>query len=100
MMRKRLYKSTNRKIAGVCGGIAESFGIDPFWVRLVLVLAFLYNGAGLIAYIVASIVMEENPQYKAENSNAYTHVEEARTYTTSDSDVVKGFDPKEYEMNH
>ena len=99
-MRKRLYKSTNRKIAGVCGGIAEYFGIDPFWVRLILVLAFLYNGAGLLAYIVASIVMEENPEYKTENRNAYTNAKETATYSTNDSGTIKGFNPEEYEMNH
>lgn len=102
-MTKKLYKSTNKKIAGVCGGIAEYFGIDPLWVRLILVLAFLYNGVGLVAYIVASIVMEENPEYREENRHEYTHAEEATTHTTSttsDSDTIKGFDLHEYEMNH
>jgi len=41
-------------IAGVCGGIAQSLGIDPIWVRL----AFLFGGLGTI-YIVLAVLMEE-----------------------------------------
>ena len=62
-MTKRLYKSrTSRMISGVCGGVAEYFNIDPTIVRLALVLiAFGSAGTGIIAYIVAAIVMPEAP---------------------------------------
>ena len=59
---KRLYKSNvNKKIAGVCGGIAEFFDIDPTLVRLAWVLFTCLGGSGLLAYIICAIVMPEQP---------------------------------------
>ncbi|HBG09856.1 MAG: PspC domain-containing protein [Limnochordia bacterium] len=61
-MSKRIYRSKDRKIGGVCGGIAEYFNIDPTIVRLIwAVLAFAY-GTGLLAYIVAWIIIPEEPK--------------------------------------
>lgn len=58
---KRLYKSrTNRMLAGVCGGIAEYFNMDPTIIRLLAVLLGC-TGGGLIAYIIAAIVIPEAP---------------------------------------
>ena len=57
---KRLYRSsTNKVIAGVCGGIGEYFDIDPVIIRLVWIL-FLFIGAGIIAYIIAWIVIPKS----------------------------------------
>ena len=56
---KRLYKSaTDKKIAGVCGGIAEYIDIDPTLVRLAWVLFCVLGGSGLLAYIIAAIIPE------------------------------------------
>lgn len=56
-MKKLTKSSTNKMIAGVCGGIAEYFGIDPTLVRLGFVaLSFMFGG-GLIAYIIAAIII-------------------------------------------
>ena len=55
---KRLHRSkTNQMLSGVCGGIAEYFNIDPTIVRIGFVLFTLAGGCGILAYIVASIVM-------------------------------------------
>lgn len=57
-MEKKLYKSSSNKvIAGVCGGIGEYFAIDPVMVRLIAVVFTLMGGSGLIAYIIAAIVI-------------------------------------------
>ena len=59
-MKKRLYKSTkDRKIAGVCGGIAEYMNADPTIVRLIAIALVFGWGSGLLAYIVAAIIMPE-----------------------------------------
>lgn len=61
---KRLYKSDREKmVAGVLGGIAEYFGIDPTLVRLGYVLLTLFSAAfpGLIGYIVMCIVITGRP---------------------------------------
>jgi putative stress-responsive transcriptional regulator len=50
---KKLYKSsTDKKIAGVCGGIAEYFNIDSTLVRLAWVVFCLLGGSGVLAYII------------------------------------------------
>lgn len=55
---KKLYKSsTDKKIAGVCGGIAEYLNIDSTIVRLIWVFFAIFVGAGLLAYIIAALVM-------------------------------------------
>lgn len=59
-MRKRLCKSPiDRKIFGVCGGIAEYLGIDSTVVRLLWVLLVFGFGTGILAYILAAIIMPE-----------------------------------------
>jgi len=58
MGNKRLYRSsTNYMLAGVCGGIAEYFNIDPTLVRLAWVLFSVVGGSGILAYIIASIII-------------------------------------------
>ena len=60
--RKRLYKSRdNVMIAGVCGGIAEYFNIDPTIIRLFVAVFCLLAGTGLIAYLVAALVLPTRP---------------------------------------
>ena len=57
-MSDRLHKSsTNRVIAGVCGGLGEYFGVDATIVRLLFVLLAIFHGIGVLAYIVLWIVM-------------------------------------------
>ncbi len=59
-MMKQLRKSnTNKKIAGVCGGIGEYFDIDPTLVRLGFVALSLLAGGGLAVYNIAAIIMPE-----------------------------------------
>ena len=63
-MNKRLYKSRNDKmLGGVCGGIAEYFDIDPTLVRLGWVLFCALGGSGFLAYIIAAIIIPEQPLY-------------------------------------
>jgi phage shock protein C len=55
---KKLYRSqTDKMIAGVCGGIAEYFGIDSTLVRLGWVLFTFAGGSGILAYIIAWIII-------------------------------------------
>lgn len=60
---KRLYRSAvDRKICGVCGGLADYFGLDSTLVRLAFVaLAVLGFSTGIILYILAAIVMPDEP---------------------------------------
>ena len=58
MEQKKLTKSSeNRMICGVCAGVGEYLGIDPTVVRLAWVLLTFVGAAGIIAYIIAAIVM-------------------------------------------
>lgn len=57
---KRLYRSKRDcQICGVCGGIAEYFDLDPTLVRLALIVFCAAGGSGVIAYIIAAIVIPE-----------------------------------------
>ena len=59
-MKKKLYKSlSDKKISGVCGGIAEYFEIDSTLVRLAWVVFTFLGGSGVLAYIVAALVMPD-----------------------------------------
>lgn len=57
---KKLRKSpVDRKIAGVCGGVGEYLNVDPTLVRLIWLLFVLVGGTGVLAYIIAAIVMPD-----------------------------------------
>ena len=58
-MEKRLYRTEGEeaKIFGVCGGLAEYFGVDPTIVRVIGVVLVLCASAGLWAYLIAALVM-------------------------------------------
>jgi phage shock protein C len=61
-MDKRLYKLDKGKmIDGVCGGIAEYFNIDPSLVRLGWILFSVCGGSGILAYIIAALVIPRKP---------------------------------------
>lgn len=61
-MSKKLYKSnTNKMMEGVCGGIAEYFGVDPTIVRLAWVVFCALGGSGILAYIIAAIIIPSAP---------------------------------------
>jgi len=58
---RKLYRSShNRILAGVCGGLGEYFNVDPTLVRLIWVVFTLLYGVGLLAYLVAWIVIPES----------------------------------------
>ncbi|MFP4362537.1 MAG: PspC domain-containing protein [Spirochaetia bacterium] len=60
MSRNKLCLSKeNRVIAGVCGGIGEYFGIDANLVRIGLVFFALAGGSGILAYVIAWILLPE-----------------------------------------
>ena len=63
---KKLYRSSDRVVAGVCGGIAEYFNIDPTLIRVAYVVLTLFSVAfpGLILYIILMILM---PNYNQIN---------------------------------
>ena len=61
-MSKKLYKSnTNKMLEGVCGGSAEYFGVDPTIVRLAWVVFCALGGSGILAYIIAAIIIPSAP---------------------------------------
>ena len=83
-MKKRLAKSRkDRKLDGVCGGIAEYFNIDSTIVRLVWVALCFINGFGLILYIIALIVMP----YSENDYSAEEDVENLKSANVDDEDT-------------
>lgn len=79
-MNKRLYRSTtDKKFAGVCGGIAEYFGIDSSIVRIVIALIAIFTAVVpcLIIYAIVAFILPE--------SNGYTPYEEANGQNSTDN---------------
>lgn len=59
---KKLYRSRkDSMIAGVCGGLAEHFDIDPTWVRLIFILLFFVGGSALLAYVIMWLIVPLEP---------------------------------------
>jgi len=72
-LHKKLMRSrSDHKIAGVCGGFAEYFAVDTTLVRLLWLAAVFLGGWGLIAYIVAWIVMPLGPEPQHSQAQAET----------------------------
>jgi phage shock protein C len=61
--RKLMRSRTDHKIAGVCAGFAEYFDLDVTVVRVVWLIVAFFGGGGVLAYIIAWIVMPEEPEY-------------------------------------
>ena len=57
-MKKKLYRSeSDKKLCGVCGGIAEYFGLDSTIIRLLWIIASLFVGSGILCYIICALIM-------------------------------------------
>ena len=85
----RLHTSVkDRKIAGVCGGIAEYLKVDPTIVRLVFALMFFGWGSGLLAYLACAFILptgddtedEEEEEETAETEEYYPQNENRNTF--------------------
>lgn len=60
-MKKKLYRSlTNKKLCGVCGGLAEYFEMDATIIRLIWAILVVFAGTGLLLYIIAALVIPTN----------------------------------------
>ena len=59
-MAKKLHLSSDKKIAGVCGGIANYFDIDPLIVRVIWAVLVFGYGIGLFAYLIAWLIMPKD----------------------------------------
>lgn len=91
MSEKRLVRSSNEKmVAGVAGGLADYFGIDPVIVRLGFVALTLLNGIGFVAYLILLVILpeEQTTPYGPRSGNGNGHRQEI---------VNKGPQPTEFE---
>ena len=62
-MEKKLYKSrTNKKLCGVCGGLAEYLEMDATVLRLIAAALVIFCGVGLLAYIIAALIIPFAPE--------------------------------------
>jgi phage shock protein C len=59
---RKLYRSkTNRKLAGVCGGLAQYFNIDATLIRVLFILLAVLGGSGLVVYVAMWIIVPKEP---------------------------------------
>lgn len=84
---KRLYRSTtNKQVAGVCGGLGEYFNIDPTLIRVIFLIATLFGGNGFILYIILWMVMPEEGSER--KSKAPSKTVEVGTDKRKNEDIV------------
>jgi phage shock protein C len=96
---KTLYRSfNNRKIAGVAGGLAEHFNIDPVIIRIAFVFAALCGGGGLLIYIILWIVIPEYSIYSNTTASAETSNSETTNNNTT-LNMESQFEPKKEKRN-
>lgn len=62
--KRRLYRTRNGVFAGVCGGVAEYFGLKPSSVRLVTLLLILFGGLSIWVYILLWLIVPKKPKNK------------------------------------
>jgi len=75
-MTKKLYRSReDRWVGGVCGGLARYLDVDPIVIRLIALILVLCAGGGLLVYIIAWIVIPEEPDSLAIIDESSTPVE-------------------------
>jgi phage shock protein C len=59
---KRLFLSRkNRIIAGVCGGLADYFKVDAFWIRLIFIIFLLLGGSAILVYLLMWLIVPREP---------------------------------------
>jgi phage shock protein C len=78
MQKKLMRSTTDSHVAGVCGGLAEYFNIDPTIVRLLFVVATLMGGPGLLIYIVLWMVMPKDDGSVMYRNNGNSTVEKTK----------------------
>ncbi len=90
-MAKRIYKSEQKTLCGVCGGVAEYFNLDPTIVRLLwVVLSCCSFGTGVIAYIICALVIPDRPSSNVEWDN----VQKTEGESAADKEFNSHFDDK------
>ncbi len=95
-MAKRLYKSSDKKVCGVCAGIAEYLNIDPTLIRLAWIIGTCIGaGTGIIAYLVCALVFPERPS----DSSDWNNVKRANEYTEQDKEFNSYFEKDRKNMN-
>ena len=79
---KKLYRSTTNKwIAGVCGGLGEHFNTSPTLIRVLWILLTIFSvGAGIIGYVLLWALVEKYPAYYMASGPYVTQDEHGRTH--------------------
>lgn len=98
---KRLYRSrTNRVFFGVCGGLAEYLSIDVTLIRLVTVLISIWGGVGVVAYLVAALIIPEEPEGVKKDKEASMSAKKedlGKKMESAAQDIKRNFDVKSKE---
>lgn|SRR5574341_408964 len=90
-MNKRLYRSRKEvMIAGVCGGVAEYFDIDPVIVRLITVLLVFAGGAAILVYLLAWLIIPKAPEGAEAPSTSSSGTSEAVETKTDKGRLLAG----------
>ena len=91
-MNKKLYKSRNKVLCGVCGGIAEFFNIDPTIIRLLAVVLIIAGfGTGIVIYIIAAVIMPDYSLDDTENLRSANIPDEGKPRDSRSDDEFNSY---------
>ncbi len=91
MNNRRITRSQNdRMIAGVAGGLAAAFGIDPLFVRIGFVVLTLFNGVGALLYLALWLIVPNEGSLSAGRSTVHEAIAEMRAYVESLITQIRG----------
>ncbi len=93
-MREKLYRSTRQKvIGGVCGGLGEYLNLDPVLIRIVFVLLAIFNGVGVLVYLIMWVVIpadkDVRPEVNFKKSEKEAPKAEGETFTIVDENETE-----------
>ncbi len=83
MEKRYCLSQTDKKIAGVCGGLAEYFDVDPLLIRVAFLIFTFAGGSGILLYIVLALLAPKGPNAPRQNHFSNSQNSSNGTYGSS-----------------
>ena len=95
-MKNRLYRSRRKRvIGGVAAGLGEYMNLDPVIIRVIFVLITIFNGLGIILYVILWIIVPEEPiEIYATGTQAENPADKSQTFKTKEDEILEALNKR------